>query len=293
MDFNTKENKTVIGVDIGGSHITVGLVDIEEHKFIENTLIRKSVNGDGSSEDILEAWTAAIMKVIKLYSENIKHIGIAMPGPFDYKQGISWMQNMNKFENLYGINIKQKLSEKLNIPQNHIFFRNDAEAFLAGEIACGAARGFDNAIGITIGTGLGTAVHKNGKTKDVAMGVNTPFADGVAEDYISTRWFVKRWLQVSGKNIEGVKEFTEIMKEDSRAKNIFKEFIDNLEKFLAIFIIKENTPDIIIIGGNIANALTDYFPEMERNLQKEFSKIILRKAELGENAALIGAAFSD
>ena len=293
MDFNSKENKFVTGVDIGGSHITVGLVDIDQRTLIKNTLTRKSVNADGTLEEIFETWCKAIEQVQKLNPENIKRIGIAMPGPFDYAQGISWMHNMNKFENLYGINIKQKLSQKLNLQPDHIFFRNDAEAFLAGEVMCGAARGYNNAIGITIGTGLGTAVHINGKTINVEMGVNTPFADGVAEDYISTRWFVKRWYEMSGKKISGVKEFTEIMKEDVRAKKIFEEFKENLEKFLAIFIRKEKQTDIIAIGGNIANALTDCFEEMEKNLQKEFPNIHIRKAALGENAALIGAAFSD
>ncbi len=293
MDFNSKENKFVTGVDIGGSHITVGLVDIDQRTLIKDTLIRKSVNADGTLEEIFETWCQAIEQVRKSSPENIKNIGIAMPGPFDYAQGISWMHNMNKFENLYGINIKQKLSQKLNFPPDHIFFRNDAEAFLAGEVMCGAARGYNNAIGITIGTGLGTAVHTNSKTIDVELGVNTPLADGVAEDYISTRWFVKRWFEVSGKKISGVKEFTGIMKEDVRAKKIFEEFKENLEKFLTIFIRKEKQTDIIIVGGNIANTLTDSFEEMEKNLQKEFPNIHIRKAALGENAALIGAAFSE
>ena len=293
MDINTKENKLVTGVDIGGSHITCGVVDTDKRILIQNSLIRQSVNADGAAEEIIDTWCKAIEQVLKLSPENITHIGIAMPGPFDYAQGISWMHNMNKFENLYGINIKQQLSEKLNLPKDHIFFRNDAEAFLAGEMACGAGRGFNNGIGITIGTGLGTAVHVKGKTKDVAMGVNTPFNEGVAEDYISTRWFVKRWLEVSKESISGVKEFTEIMKHDTRAQSIFSEFLGNLEKFIAIFIRKENATEIVILGGNIANVLTDFLQEIEKNLQKEFPNICLRKAELGENAALIGAAFSN
>ena len=291
MNSISKQINFAIGVDVGGSHITAGLVDLNKRQLVANSLRRQPVNAHGSAEEIIEVWSNVIGKILKLNPMSVPTIGIAMPGPFDYENGISLMQsNMNKFEALYGMNIKTRLSEKLNIPAASVFFRNDAEAFLAGEVMCGAAHGFNKAIGVTLGTGLGTAVHTNGKTNDVAMGVNTPFLETVAEDYISTRWFVKRYFEMTGKTIEGVKELIENISTDKIVAEIFAEFRKNLLAFLTIFIEKD-IPDVVVVGGNIANALTNYFLEMQNELQKKFPNIQLRKAELGENAALIGAAY--
>lgn len=99
-------------------------------------------------------------------------IGIAMPGPFDYLTGICLMKNVNKYESLYGLNIKQELSDRLGIDVQNIVFRNDSEAFLAGEMRFGAGKGLKKGIGITLGTGLGTSIYQNGEAQDMALGIN-------------------------------------------------------------------------------------------------------------------------
>ncbi len=85
------------------------------------------------AEVILQSWVKALRPDHKS-SEEIITIGIAMPGPFDYEQGISLMKGMQKYDSLYGMNIRQILAERLGIPGEHITFINDAEAFYAGEL---------------------------------------------------------------------------------------------------------------------------------------------------------------
>ena len=292
MKLLPDEINYAIGVDVGGSHITAGLVNLSKRLLIRPTLVRKKVDSHGSADEIIETWRSTIAEVLKLNALNVVPIGFAMPGPFDYENGISLMQsNMHKFETLYGMNIKSILSEKLNIPTAQIFFRNDAEAFLAGEIMSGSGRGYNKAIGVTLGTGLGTASYTNGKTIDTDLGMSLKYLDSVVEDYISTRWFVNRYFEVTGKKIVGVKDLAENISQDKIAKDIFNEFRKNLLAVLTLLIkLEKEVPDVIVAGGNISNALTHYFSVMQHELRKKFPNIVLRKAQLGENAALIGAA---
>ena len=66
---------------------------------------------------------------------------------------------------------------------------NDASCFLKGEVFGGAAKGYNHVIGITLGTGLGSATFKNGVVYDGDL-YYTPFKESTAEDYLSTRWFI-------------------------------------------------------------------------------------------------------
>lgn len=103
-----------------------------------------------------------------------------MPGPFDYERGISLMKGMEKYDSLYGLDIREILSEKLNVPAAHIVFINDAAAFLGGELASGAAADFNRAIGVTLGTGLGSTSNCTGEVIDVNRAF-APFLESIAE----------------------------------------------------------------------------------------------------------------
>ena len=60
-------------------------------------------------------------------------MGIAMPGLFDYETGVSYIRYMNKYDALYEVN-EEILAQKLSLQESDIKMRNDAEAFLIGEI---------------------------------------------------------------------------------------------------------------------------------------------------------------
>jgi glucokinase len=70
---------------------------------------------------------------------------------------------VGKLEALYGVDLRSELADELDLGVPEIRFLNDAEAFLLGEAAAGAARGHDLAVGITLGTGLGSAFLSGGR----------------------------------------------------------------------------------------------------------------------------------
>ncbi|RAJ76502.1 glucokinase [Chitinophaga dinghuensis] len=277
-----------VGVDIGGSHITAALVDLEDRSIIEGTWHRERINGKGTVEEIIDAWTAVIKEVAAgLEGENIV-IGIGMPGPFNYEDGISLMQNQEKFDALYGLNVKELLAARLHTSPKNIQFINDAGCFLQGEGFSGAARDFKSAIGLTLGTGLGSATFDGHLAKDADRWC-TPFKASIAEDYISTRWFIKRYAEITGRTVKDVKALTELMGEDTRIAGIFEEFGTNLGEFLVPFIQQER-PEVVVLGGNIANAAALFTPAVNNVLDSNNIHVPLRVAMLGESAAVIGAA---
>lgn len=282
------DHSIVLGADVGGSHITAALVNLSTRSLLPETRVRKHVNPHGSVDEIFEAWNATISEVAAQHPDFTGKMGFAMPGPFDYQEGISLIKGQEKFDALYGMNVKDKISDKQQISQQDIRFMNDAGCFLQGEVYSGAARGFERAIGLTLGTGVGTAKCVGGMAEDADLW-HTPFKESIVEDYFSTRWFVKRYRELSGKKVKGAREVVALYEQDPLAKKLFEEFGSNLSDFLRFFI-EQNEPQVVVLGGNIANAFALFAPALEQGLKKHSIRIPVRKAVLAEDAALIGAA---
>ncbi len=282
------EKPVALGVDIGGSHITAALIDLETRTIIQDTLKRSAVDSRESKEVILSAWCEVINKAFKKSTTTTKLIGIAMPGPFDYEKGISLIKDQDKFNTLYGVNIKEELSKRLNVDTENIHFINDAAGFLQGEVFGGAARGNANVLGLTLGTGLGSSYCVGGVAKDADLW-NSEFMNGIAEDYLSTRWFVGRYSQLSGNEVAGVKELTALTATDHNATRVFMEFGYNLAQFL-IPIIKKYKSDMVIVGGNISRAFNAFSPELIATLKGNEIYTSIKVTKLKEHASLIGAA---
>src|SRR5690606_14482087 len=152
----------------------------------------------------------------------------------------------------------EELYRRLGISSDSIRFINDAARFLKGEVYAGAAQQYDRVVGITVGTGLGSAFSLPGVRTDVDI-CNSAFINGIAEDYLSTRWFVKRYQEHSGKDVGGVKELIALAKTDNVIYEIFQEFAHNLADFIMANI-AANEIACVVIGGNISNASPLFLP---------------------------------
>jgi glucokinase len=288
MNTNSETEHRVLGIDIGGSHITAGLVNITEKKIIATSVVRSKVNRHAPASEILGIWAEVINTMYDQRNGSFSEVGFAMPGPFDYENGICLIKEVDKYEALYGMNIRREIAARTNIEKENIIFRNDADAFLEGEVFCGAAQGFHRAMGITLGTGLGSCFYDNGAISNASL-YDMNFKEGVAEDYISTRWFEKTYLNYTGKQINGVKPVADAYGEEEAARLIFNEFAENLSLLLS-HCIDVYRPDIFVIGGNIANAFNIFIGHVYQLLSEQGRTPLIRTAHLGEEAALIGAA---
>lgn len=280
------DSRFVIGVDIGGSHITAAIVDIASSSVVSSTFTRRHVDPQATKEEIIRAWGDTILSCRKNQPEQSIPVGIAMPGPFDYDLGVSKITGLHKFESLFGENVKELLGDYLSIPASTIVMTNDAICNLAGERLSGAGIGSSHVAAITLGTGLGSAVYDNGEYE---MGdlYSMPFRGSRAEEFLSSRWFISEYKNRTNREVSGAKELAAIVNADEVAKQLFIEFGQSLA---AVIQLKFGTqiPDQIIIGGNISKAWDLFYPATKATLDD--GRWFIVPAELGENAPVIGAA---
>ncbi len=78
------KNNLVLGADIGGSHITVGMVNLSERCIISPECIRRSIDSHASAEEIIEVWGSTMLELYEREGCEPGLIGIGIPGPFDY-----------------------------------------------------------------------------------------------------------------------------------------------------------------------------------------------------------------
>lgn len=277
--------KKIIGVDIGGTHISVARIEFGDRAALFDDFHEADVDTFGSKHSILTAWAEVIRKAAGACSDY--KIGIAMPGPYDYKNGISLIKDQGKMSSLYQLSVRNLLAENLQIPPSQFAFTNDAEAFLAGESFAGAGRNFENSIGITLGTGLGSAIKIHEVIKDGKLWT-APFRDGIAEDYLGTAWFRKYARSQFGIEISGVKDLLNQDFDASVAARIFEKFGRALGEFLFPYLIRLHCEGVVL-GGKISLASEHFLPTTQRYLETMGYPLPFKVSELGERSALVGA----
>lgn len=287
------KNQIVIGIDIGGSHITVAPVDIQKKQILSKHSVRIDFDSNKNRKEIVDLWVKAITQVANDCEIQALKIGVAFPGPFDYEKGICYIKHQNKFENFYKFNVKTSLSESLHIEEKHIFFLNDAASFLKGELFINSNNSYKRPLGIVLGTGMGSAKILLDSVIDAGLWC-TPFKDGIAEDYLSTKWFLKRYQSLTERTISSVKKMAAQAKGDDQYEkeislSIFAEFGENLARVIAIVFPLLN-PDIMILGGNIGKSLDLFQPSFNTTLDRYGFALDIHLSNLGEDAAIMGAA---
>lgn len=290
--------KYAVGVDIGGSHISSIIVDLDEGKLIDSSFSEQKVNNQASADQIIKVWGKAIKGSIDYVGvDMIAGIGFAMPGPFDYENGIALLKGVAKYDNIYGLNIGDELKKELNL-SNEIIFRyiNDAMSFAIGETWNGKAVGLEKVVAITLGTGFGSSFIKNGVPEIEgehvpAMGYvyNIPYCNGIADDYFSTRWFVQEYENRSGEKCKGVKEIANKFDSNEIARELFVDFGMRLGEFLSP-LLKNYNANSLVIGGNISKAFPLFKDSFIKELQSNNVTIEISISDLMESAAILGSA---
>ncbi|HBC80253.1 MAG TPA: ROK family protein, partial [Bacteroidales bacterium] len=288
-----------IGVDIGGSHISCAAVDLNSFRVLKETRTEKAVDNKAEANQIIMVWVQALKDVIKnIPSDSLKGIGFGMPGPFDYVKGISYIKGVAKYENLYGCNVKNAISDSLGFHGDFpIRFMNDVSTFAVGEALVGKAAKAERSISITLGTGFGSAFISNripivDGTEVPKLGCvyHLPYGDNIADDYFSTRWFIGKYKKLTGKELSGVKEFAKLAGTDKIVMDLFTEFGTNLGIFLAPWL-KKFKAEIVVVGGNISHAYDLFGGIFENSLMNEGCSCKVALSDLKEDAAFIGAAY--
>ena len=293
------EKIIAIGADIGGSHITSAAIDLKSGNILRETITEREVNNQASASTIIGVWADALSGALsKVPSENVKGIGFAMPGPFDYVKGICYIKGVAKYENLYGLNISDAIASKLVVPHDFLIrFMNDASSFAVGEAWAGSAKNAARSLSITLGTGFGSAfiadripIVDGPLVPKIGCVYHLPYRNGIADDYFSTRGLLGRYKESTGKELNGVKELAELASNDEVIMRLFRDFGEKLGIFLAPWL-KGFEAEILVIGGNISHAYNLFGKYFEQSLKEQNCNCEVALSQLKEDAALLGSAY--
>ena len=142
-------SKMYLGVDIGGTAVKLGLVD-ENGQVVSRA--ERSVSFDGYKTPILDTVTAAIRDFIAPHdAPALAGIGVSATGQIDSRRGVV-AGTCGNFPGWIGVDIKGTLEREFGLP---VTVANDANCMLLGEVWAGAAKGYTDVIGVTLGTGVG------------------------------------------------------------------------------------------------------------------------------------------
>ena len=311
--------KYSIGIDLGGTKILIALVDRETGEVLHH--VKKKTKKDKGPKNIIKKMLEGIDELLEESGktlDDISSIGVGAAGQIDRQNGI-----LIAAANLdcYDLNIKGILSEKFNIP---VFVGNDVEIAAIGEQKFGAGKGCDDFVCVFVGTGVGSAIIKDGKIITGATGTAGEIghiivdlngrqcscgAHGCLEAYAS-RSAIERRIEGALKKgrksyildyLETGKSITSsmIQKSIEREDELVLQCVTEASEYLSggiASIINFVNPELVILGGGLIEAV-DYFYQKTikkaraKSLPVPAEKIQFKKAMLGDYSGVIGAAF--
>ena len=322
-----KYRKYSIGIDLGGTDIKAGLL-AEDGTLSCRTVVSTQVNEGAKA--IARRIAAVILQVISVAEETDKQnvncpqiigIGLGSPGLILADSGIvHFSPNFPGWTDIPLVDyvkeaLKNETSQKIDIP---LYIDNDVNVMVLGELHHGAGVGYDNIIGLTIGTGVGGGVVLNKKVYHGSwntageLGHTIVKPDGrkcgcgnigCLEAYAGARHIVERTQQqiIAGrKTLMNPEQLTpkKIASAAAAGDELAREIYSETGRLIGIALTSIAhilNPQIAVIGGGIAAAGEDL---LFQHIRKEFNKRVMDipskmqivPAKLGNDAGLVGAA---
>ncbi len=286
-----------IGIDLGGTNTKIGVVQGA-----------KVIRFSGFSTENLspKQWVNEASEIISRWGRP-SFIGIGIPGAADFKKGkVHYLPNIPGWEGfLLAKEIKKRFSCECLID-------NDATAMALAEHLYGAAKGYDNVLCITLGTGVGGGLIINGRIFRGADGVageigHMPLSPwgkkcscsgkGCLERYVGNKSLIqiayKRGLLK--KPERDLSKITKLARQGSQEAKAFWQEAAHILAPTIIGVINLLNLDAVVVGGGVAKAGRLAIGPLS-GLVKEYAMVIQRKrvkilrAKLSNNAGMIGAA---
>ena len=151
-------NKCTIGIDVGGTHIKIGVFDAEMNLLAEDKFLTDAESTAAELMDFLGLQTAALMKKAGVTREDVRGVGAAFPASIDARRGAT-LESSNIVQ-LNDQPVWDMLHQRLELP---VYVDNDGNLAALAEHRFGAGRGYDNLIYATLATGIGGGLIINGQ----------------------------------------------------------------------------------------------------------------------------------
>lgn len=270
----------VLGIDLGGTNVRVGLVEDNKIIRIEEMPVKITEN----EKDVLNG----IYELIDRFKdEYIRGIGIGVPSVVDPVRGIVYdVQNIPSWKEVH---IKELLEAKYKHP---VHVNNDANCFAAGEKYFGKANGYTDSAGLILGTGLGAGLIINNKLysgRNCGAGEfgMLAYKDKNYEAYCSGQFFEWKY------NTKGSEIYKRAEGGDAEALEIFSELGRHIGEVIKVIVYIVD-PEIIVLGGSVSKSFRFFEKEMRKSLEtfgypKSIEKLKIEVSEI-EQVAILGAA---
>ncbi|MCM8777334.1 MAG: ROK family protein [Candidatus Omnitrophica bacterium] len=307
--------RKAVGIDIGGTYIKVGLTDESGRVFKKQQF--PTMAEKGSKEVVLKQIEKGIEFVLEGLKEHPAGIGIGTPGVVDNEGTVFEAPNIPGWHNLP---LKKIFSEKYNLP---VVVENDVNSITWGEFLYGAGKGYNTIICITLGTGVGGGIVKDGKllrgSKYSALEIGHIPIDykgpqckcgnyGCIERFVGRDYIVERAVKAinEGKNTL-IYELVEGKLEDITPKVISQAYkkgdkvatdiwIDVGICLGALFsgLVNLLNPELIIIGGGISQNVEIMFETIEKTIKERAMRVFAENVKvvpsgLGIDAGIVSA----
>lgn len=276
-----------VGIDLGGTKIYTAISDDGRVK----EFVKIPTEADRGFDVVFNNIVNSIYMVIKkanLSIDDLANVGIAVPGPVNYSEGLVYdCPNIDGWKN---IPIREFLEKKINKP---VFVENDARAAALAEAKFGAGRDHVNFVYITISTGIGGGIIIN---REIYRG-----ADGAAGETGRMRNSDGSIFELTAAGPAIYKEFgikPEDIKEkieagDKKAIDAFEKITDRIAIVLGNITTLLN-PEIFVVGGGVSNIGALFIETIEKKTKANaFSisgkRVLIKKAALGGESGVLGA----
>ncbi|AVQ30182.1 MULTISPECIES: ROK family protein [Fusobacterium] len=306
-----------VGIDLGGTNTKIGLLNIEGD--ILKSSIIKTLSSEGVDKTMERIWGVIqeLAKETNINVEDIKGIGMGIPGPVEEQSIVAFFANFPWGTN---VNIKEKLEKITGIETK---LDNDANIIALGEAKYGAAKGSKSSVTVALGTGIGGGIYVNGMLISGFKGAGGEIGHmkivkegrlcgcgqrGCFEAYASATGLIREavsrltvnkqnllYTMIEG-NIAGL-EAKDIFDAAKEGDAFSLDLVDYEAEYLAMGIaniLNIINPETIVLGGGVALAGDILLNPLRKKLEKYALPVTLEDLKivqgiLGNEAGIKGA----
>ncbi|MFA5311520.1 MAG: ROK family protein [Candidatus Omnitrophota bacterium] len=294
----------IIGIDLGGTNLKVALLDLKYNIKDREVLGTRSFL---EKEELISGIVYSINRIIKyngLDKTDILGVGLGLPGPVDARGGVvHFLPNVPGWKE---VRLRDILKKRIGLA---VFLDNDAKVMALAEHRLGAARGFNNVLCMTLGTGIGGGIIIGGK---LYRGFNNAAGEvghlpinerglscncgrsGCLEAYIGNSRILNSARKEFKKDIS-LEELSLLAAKGNRSAIKIWSNVGKRLGFALAGVVNILNLDAVVMGGGVSNAGRVLFDSAKESLKNQAMSVQgghvkIFRAKLGNNAGLIGAA---
>jgi len=271
---------SIVALDIGGTKINIGRY---KNKNIEINQVL-AFCAQASADEIL---TFIIACIDKMKDDSTMAIAIGVPCIVDTESGTVY--DAVNIESWQKVTLKSALQQHYQLP---VYINNDVNCFTAGEHVVGAGQGYNDLIGLCLGTGFGVGfvlnnqLHAGNNCSAGELG-SLRYLNSTIDDYCSGHFFKQHY------QLDGAALAEKARAGDEEARQAFADLGKHLAHAITTLLLVVD-PQLIVIGGSVAKSFDLFIDALWQELKTFPYQRVIERLNIVQssnaNSALIGAA---